>query len=90
MKIVPTPGSFADAAGFAARWQVFPPDERNTVGTVTPGQGSLTVAIREPAGGRWPDFHLHSRSDLSFAADVAYEVRFEARASIPAALRPAV
>lgn len=87
--VLPT-GSFAGAAGFAARWQVFPPDGRNTVGTVTPGQGSLTVAIREPAGGRWPDFHLHSRSDLSFAADVAYEVRFEARASTPAALRPAV
>lgn len=82
--------SFDSAQGFADLWHVFPPGDRNTVGTVVPGQGSLAVQVREPANRSWPDLHLHSTIGLSFAADTAYEVRFEARASTPTALRPAV
>ena len=66
-----------------------PSTNTNLAGLTDQQLAEFESAVRDVRG-RWPDFHLHSRSDLSFAADVAYEVRFEARASIPAALRPAV
>jgi hypothetical protein len=81
--------TLASAEAFAKAWRVFPPDQRNTVGTVTPGAGQVAITITAPSRGDWPDFHLHSSEPLSLRAGVTYEVRFEARCSRPLQLRPA-
>lgn len=82
-------GTLDSPEAFAQAWRVFPPDARNTVGTVTPGPGGVVVALRTPPDGNWPDFHLHSIAPLSLKAGTAYEIAFEARSSPPSQLLPA-
>ena len=45
-------GTFATAESFAGFWNVWPPAERNTVGTATAGDGVLRVVLRAPADGK--------------------------------------
>ena len=66
------------------------PAEQNTVGKVTVTNGALHVVLTNPPAGAWPDFHLHSRLDLSFSANRKYRVTFRAKASPNRQVTPAV
>ena len=81
-------GTMASAESFAEFWSVFPPGERNTVGTAAVRDGVLRVELREPAGGKWPDFHLHSQRVLRFTKGKAYRCELEVRASQETEVRP--
>ncbi len=72
---------------FTTRWSVWPPDRRNTVGSVevVPGAGSnhsggLRIVLRAPANGNWPDFHIYHHPVLTLKKGHCYEVSFWARA----------
>jgi hypothetical protein len=84
------PDSLATPEAFAARWHAWPPPPANTVGTWTFGGGALRVTLRDPPDGRWPDFHFHSRADLSLRADRTYRCTFRARATPARTIQPAV
>lgn len=71
----------AGERAFSDFWNVWPPEDRNTVGTVrtAPGGGEagtvgLEVDIREPVAGSWPDFHLYTRPGLSLVQGHRYRV----------------
>ncbi|MCD6361406.1 MAG: hypothetical protein J7M38_11170 [Armatimonadetes bacterium] len=84
------PGSFATREAFDETWNVFPPDERNTVGAVGVVDGAVHVTITDPPGGKWPDFHLYSDIGLSFTAGRTYTCAFRVRAVPNRAVIPAV
>ena len=84
------PGSFADAPGFARTWNTWPPAPANTVGKWQVADGALHVTLADPPGGAWPDFHFHSRQNLSFRANRAYRCTFRARAAPARTIQPAV
>ncbi len=86
-----TPGAFGTQKGFETAWDVWPPDERNTVGTVRVEDGALHVTLRKPPPGRpWPDFHLPSKISLSFGRHRLYRCSFEGRAVPERRIKPAV
>lgn len=85
-----SPGSFAAAQKFNEVWNLWPPGEKNTVGQVTVTNGALHVTLTNPPNGVWPDFHLHSRLDLSFSAQRKYRVTFRAKATPQRQIHPAV
>jgi len=84
------PGSFATPEGFKAVWNIWPPDKKNTVGKVEIADGALHVTLTAPAGGDWPDFHLHSRAEMRFRANVKYRCSFRVRATPGRYISPAV
>lgn len=85
------PDSLADAAGFAKVWGVWPQGAANTVGTVGFADGGLRVTLRAPdGGGKWPDFHLHSRGGLTLAKGRVYRCAFLAKADAACRLTPCV
>ncbi len=54
-------GSFSTEEGFSGSWNIYPPDESNTVGEVEVIDSSLHVTLTNPpAGSPWPDFHFWS------------------------------
>jgi beta-galactosidase len=72
---------------FSKDWTFWPPGAANTVGTVgvepgvgAQGGGGLHVALREPAGGNWPDFHIYHLPNLSLVEGRRYRVTFWAKA----------
>lgn len=74
------------ADAFTRDWSVWPPDERNTVGTVRvePGAGrdgsaGLHITIKAPPGGEWPDFHIYHKADLTLVKGHHYRVSFWVR-----------
>ena len=76
------PGSFATPAGFKENWHLWPLGAANTVGQVEVQEGALRVTLsKPPAGGAWPDFHLHSQQVLSFLPDRTYRCSFRAKAT---------
>ena len=77
------PGSFATGDGFRQSWDQWPVGDANTVGTVEATQGVIHVTLTNPPDGRWPDFHLHSKASLRFAAGRTYRCSFRARATPP-------
>ncbi|OGV69480.1 MAG: hypothetical protein A3K19_33115 [Lentisphaerae bacterium RIFOXYB12_FULL_65_16] len=81
-------GSFASDDAFRSTWDVWPPAEKNTVGTVVVEDGALHVTVRTPPGGQWPDFHLHSKQILSFAKEKVYRCQFSVQATPASTLRP--
>jgi len=83
-------GAFADQEAFGRVWNVWPPGEKNTVGTTTVRDGVLRIDLRAPKAGKWPDFHLHTQRVLRFTKDKAYRCEFEVRASQDTELRPAL
>jgi hypothetical protein len=88
--VLPT-DSFATAAGYGKTWNTWPLAEANTVGTAELSDGALHVTLRNPpGGGKWPDFHLHSKANLRFAKDRLYRCSFRARATPGVDLRPQV
>lgn len=84
------PGSFAGAQTFNEVWNLWPPGEPNTVGHVAVTNGVLQVKLINPPGDVWPDFHLHSRLNLSFSANRKYRVTFRAKATPKRQIHPAV
>jgi hypothetical protein len=73
-------GSFATQDGFTKRWNLWPVGRANTVGAVEVSDGAVHVSLKRPAQGAWPDFHLHSRTSLRFAAGRTYRCSFKAKA----------
>ena len=76
-----------DAADFTRDWTSWPPDDRNTVGTirVTPGtgrdgSGGLHVNLKAPPGEQWPDFHIYHHPNLALRKGRRYRVSLWARA----------
>jgi len=68
-------------------WRIWPPDERNTVGTifVSPklaigGRPGLNITVRKPPNGEWPDFHLYHVDNISLSKNHRYRVKFWLRA----------
>lgn len=84
------PGSFATPDAFEQTWNLWPPDEANTVGDVEVVDGALHVTVTDPPDGNWPDFHLHTNIALSFTADRTYICAFRVRATPERTVSPAV
>lgn len=68
---------------FSANWSIWPPDDRNTVGQVErrpdsgkDGTGCLSIRLKEPPNGQWPDFHIYSRPSLPIVRGRHYRVTF--------------
>ncbi len=69
-------------------WHIWPPpQQQNTVGSVAvkagvgrEGSGGLHVALRAPADGHWPDFHIYHHANLTIAKGHRYRVSFWAKA----------
>jgi hypothetical protein len=83
-------GSFSGAEGFGKTWNSWPAGDANTVATVRAADGALHVALRNPPGGQWPDFHLYSRPTLRFQEGRSYRCTFRAKASPAREIRPAL
>jgi hypothetical protein len=78
------------ADSFSGSWNVWPPGARNTVGTVgvEAGQGrsgsaGLHIALKAPADGAWPDFHIYHHPNLALRREHRYRVALWARAEPP-------
>lgn len=72
------------------RWQTWPVGVQNTVGTldVQPGKGrngssALHVALQDPPGKVWPDYHLYHRAELALNLGHRHRVTFWAQADRP-------
>ncbi len=80
--------SFGDAARFADVWNVFPPDERNTVGEAQIADSMLCIQLVDPpAGASWPDFHLWS-DVKNLSAGRRYRCSFRVKASPARTITP--
>ena len=85
------PGSFASQAEFGKVWSVWPTGAANTVGQLAVADNALRVTLSAPpSGGKWPDFHLHSRCNLDFAKGQTYRCSFRAKAKPGQSLNPSV
>ncbi|MGI5924631.1 MAG: beta-galactosidase [Lentisphaeria bacterium] len=77
---------------FKTRWNYWPFDEQNTVGSLAAeehaGKTCLKLTLVDPpSGGRWPDFHIYSRAtELALVAGRTYRVQLWLSASAPSAL----
>jgi len=74
--------------GFRKSWNVWPQGAQNTVGTVSvePGRGSrgsaaLHIALKSPASGRWPDFHIHHQPNITLHKGHRYRVSLWVKAN---------
>jgi len=72
---------------FSRAWAFYPTDEANTVGTVNVepsaganGTAGLHVNLRQPANGRWPDWHIYHLANMAIVRQHRYRVTFWARA----------
>ncbi|MDI9584579.1 MAG: hypothetical protein QM473_10205 [Acidobacteriota bacterium] len=83
-------GSFATKEGFAKVWLHWPTGDENTVGKMSVEDGALRVTLNAPRTGKWPDFHLHSRTGMSFAPERLYRCSFRARSEPDQELRVAL
>lgn len=79
--VIPTCDFDDGMAAFSRDWTHWPTDDANTVGQidVVPGpdegnRGVLQVRLSEPAGGKWPDFHLYHLPNLSLKKGKSYHV----------------
>lgn len=85
------PGSFSAQAAFDNVWSVWPPGAANTVGQTAFDGAALRVTLNAPkGGGKWPDFHLHSRGGLGFAKGRTYRCTFQAKAKPDQHILPCV
>jgi len=82
-EVLPTCSFEGGAAELQQHWTFWPIGAQNTVGTVdvVDGQGrdgsrALRVALREPADGTWPDFHIYHVPNLAIEAGRHYRVSF--------------
>ncbi len=79
---------------FRENWHVWPPADRNTVGTfqATPkrgraGSAGLRVKLIPPPNGKWPDFHFFHRPALCIRKGKRYRVTLWARSDTRRGLR---
>lgn len=82
--------TFKAKQSFENTWNVWPLEEKNTVGRVEVSDGALHVTLTEPADGDWPDFHLHSQRRLSFTKGRTYRCTFEVKCSEQGEIRSTV
>ncbi len=84
------PGSFATPEGFNPVWNIWPPDERNTVGQVEIADSSVHIRLTDPPfGTEWPDFHFWS--DVKFLRPhTTYRCSFRVRATPARDITPTV
>ncbi len=82
-------GTLATKDAFEDTWNLFPPGEKNNVGTVEIADGAVHLTLAEPPGKNWPDFHLHSNIRLSFENRRAYRCGFEVKCSVAGEIHPA-
>jgi hypothetical protein len=68
-------------ADFEREWTFWPTGAANTVAAVEVAEGrgragsrGLLIRLREPADGRWPDWHLYHRPNLALEAGHRYRV----------------
>jgi hypothetical protein len=80
-EVLPSCGFEAGAADLERDWTYWPKDKENTVATVEVADGrgrngsrGLVVSLREPAGGKWPDWHLYHTPNLALQAGHRYRV----------------
>lgn len=85
--VLPTSDFEGGQADFDRDWEVWPLGANNTVGTVKvePGVGQggsagLHVSIKAPPNGKWPDFHIHHRTNLALVKGHHYRASFWIRA----------
>jgi len=84
-------GSFSEQGTFGKTWSLWPVGTDNTVGRIAFDDSALRVTLAAPpSGGKWPDFHLHSRCNLAFAKGQSYRCTFRVKASAATHLVPAV
>jgi len=84
-------GSFASQAAFGQTWSAWPVGAANTVGVLAVAGNALHVTLSAPpSGGKWPDFHLHSRCNLAFSKNKTYRCTFRAKAKPRQSLNPSV
>jgi len=81
-------GSFATQEAFDKTWNAFPAAEINTVGKFRVEDGSLVVSLTPPPKGMWPDFHLHTKTGMTFTPPSVYKCKFRAKASVPTLIFP--
>ena len=82
--------SFATMSNFDQSWNIFPPDERNTVGTIDVVDSTVHVTLIDPpAGESWPDFHFWSKL-FPLQAGKKYFFSFRVRAIPARSIYPAV
>ncbi|NLY01317.1 MAG: hypothetical protein GXY83_34940 [Rhodopirellula sp.] len=82
-------GSFGAKDAFEDTWNLFPPGEKNTVGTFEIADGAVHLTLTEPPGRSWPDFHLHSDIRLSLERRKTYRCSFEVKCSVLGEITPA-
>jgi len=83
-------GSFTTKQSFDDIWNLWPPGQKNTVGTVEIRDAAVHVTLAQPPAGSWPDFHLHTDIRLSFEKGKTYRCSFEVKCTEPGEVRPAV
>jgi len=84
-------GSFAAADAFKKSWSAWPVGAENTVGQLAFEEGGLRVTLSAPkGGGKWPDFHLHSRCALTFVKGRTYRCTFRVKGTPDQHLLPCV
>ncbi len=72
---------------FSRAWNSYPTGEANTVGMVNVepatganGTAGLHVQLRQPANGKWPDWHIYHLPNMTIVRSRRYRVSFWARA----------
>ena len=88
------PCNFDDRlTAFTRQWTHWPTGDANTVGTIdgVPGpdegnRGVLRIQLSEPAGGKWPDFHVYHLPNLSLEKGRSYRVTLRVWTDVERAL----
>lgn len=88
--VIPACGFEQGEADFNGRWVTYPYGDRNTVATVHVAHdrgrdrsAALSITLKAPASGNWPDFHLYHQPRLALRKGHDYRVTFWARSSTP-------
>ncbi len=73
---------------FQKSWNIWPQGAQNTVGTVNvePGRGfkgsaALHIALKAPAAGAWPDFHIYHQPNITLHKGHRYRISLWVRAN---------
>ena len=84
-------GSFSSPDTFRQTWSVWPQGAENTVGKANAENNVLHVTLTAPSpAGKWPDYHLYSRSNLAFTKSHTFRCTFRVRASVATHIVPSV
>ncbi len=81
--------TFMNQASFSSNWNVYPPGDQNTVGSLEFIDSCLHVTLTDPPTGSWPDFHIYS-DYIPIPVGKTYHYSCRARASSARNIKPAV